>query len=127
MNIRIGREYKTGLAASTDLHAGGIFFCIIYEQVIKFTDASSVEMYYKVINPLSPMDDYDVEQLSNYFQKGSWSYNNQGYLYCQFPDISYELTGRTTGDDEKIIAFQSYNKNSKVSSSVVYTLTEAMP
>jgi hypothetical protein len=118
MDICLNIEYKTGLLANTDLHAGGLLFCIVYETVIKFLDEVSVEMYYNVIDPISPMDNSDVLTLQRYYQRGTYSYNQRGYLQCLFDNENIELVGRF-GYENKTIVFHAFNKHQKRSWSIV--------
>jgi hypothetical protein len=121
MELRLEKEYKTGLLASTDLHAGGIFFAIIYKKVLRFKNATEVSLYNEIINPLSPMDNQDVHQLEMNRQEGTYSFNERGYLACSFPKMKIELTGRITGDNKEILVFHQFDRHLSRSSSIVFS------
>lgn len=122
MELILEREYKTGLVATTDLHAGGLFFSIIYRKVIRFNNETEVSLYNEVVNELSPMDDGDVHQLKKYHQKGTYAFNGRGYLTCIFPGVKIEFTGRITGDNNEVLVFHQYDRHLSKSTSIVFSL-----
>lgn len=44
MKIEINKKYQSSLIANTDLHAGGLFFCIIYQNQLEFFTNGKVEL-----------------------------------------------------------------------------------
>ena len=101
--IRCNVDYSTGLMATTDLHAGGLFFCIIYRKVLHFRDNGEVVLCEKLVDPFRPMDPVDVARIEKYRITGKYFKNGRGNLECQFEGLSME--GLPTELDERIVAF----------------------
>ncbi len=118
--IQLGQKYCSGPIASTDLHAGGIFFCIIYHQVLKFLPQGVVTLTNEILDELRPMDDYDVKQIVNSKQVGRFSINDRGYIYCEFEEFT--LTGSFSTLHPTMLAFHRYNKNTGYQVGLVVTL-----
>ncbi|MFC0777659.1 hypothetical protein [Flavobacterium sp. HJSW_4] len=52
MKIEINKKYLPGLRADTDLHAGGLFFCIIYQNQLEFFENGKVELTKRFFTPM---------------------------------------------------------------------------
>ncbi|RYU96693.1 hypothetical protein [Emticicia agri] len=122
MKIELNRKYLSSLKADTDLHSGGLFFCIIYQNCLEFFENGKVEYTKKLVDAFKPMDDIDIKHLENYKIIGEYSYNQRGYLKCEFEDIFLSLTGLPTEKDPTIIPFHVYNERFSRSSGDVYHL-----
>jgi hypothetical protein len=108
--IELNRKYLSGLTADTDLHAGGIFFCIIYRKCLLFLENGEVQLSNELEDAFRPMDDTDVRLIQDYHYKGRYFLNNKQNLECHFEEISLTLTGQPTEKNPAIIAFHAYNK-----------------
>ena len=109
MKIEFNRKYRSSLIANTELHAGGLFFCIIYQNQLEFFENGKIELTKRVVNPLRPMDENDVKHLENYKIIGKYSFNDRGYLICVFEDLFLTYTGFSTSKNEGVIPFHIYD------------------
>ncbi len=124
MKIELKRRYLSGMDASTDLQAGGLFFCIIYQRCLQFFEHGKVELTNKIVDAFRPMDPADVEMLENFKLVGKYWFNERGYLVCEFSDVSLTYTGLATEKNADILAFHIYNNSRKSSGSAVYKLED---
>ena len=124
MKIEINKKYQSGLIANTDLHAGGLFFCIIYQNQLEFFENGKVELTKKVVEALRPMDENDVEHLQNYKIVGDYSFNDRGYLVGKFEDLFWTFTGLSSEKDSSIIPFHIYDSRLQNRRGEVYKLEE---
>lgn len=120
----MNKKYQSGLIANTDLHAGGLFFCIIYQNQLEFFQNGKVELTKKVVEALRPMDENDVKHLQNFKIVGDYSFNDRGYLVCKFEDLFWTFTGLSSEKDSSIIAFNIYDSRLQNSWGEVYKLEE---
>ena len=120
----MNKKYQSGLIANTDLHAGGLFFCIIYQNQLEFFENGKVELTKKVVEALRPMDENDVEHLQNFKIVGDYSFNDRGYLVCKFEDLFWTFTGLSSEIDSSIIAFNIYDSRLQNKWGEVYKLEE---
>ena len=109
MKVELNKKYQSGLIANTDLHAGGLFFCIIYRNCLEFFENGKVELTKKVVDAFRPMDENDVSHMEHYKIEGKYSFNERGYLVCEFGDLFLEYTGMPTDKNERIIQFHVYD------------------
>lgn len=122
MKVEVNKKYLSSLVATTDLHAGGLFFCILYQNCLEFFENGKVELSKKVIDAFRPMDENDVKHLENYRIIGDYSFSDRGYLICEFEDLFLKFTGLATEKDPTIIPFFIYSRRLSNSWSEVYTL-----
>lgn len=113
MNLTLNERYSTGPAAITDLHAGGVFFAIIYKKVLVFSDDGVVVISRELIDPFRPIDDQDVKTLENYHFTGRYFLNDRQYLECHFEEISLVLTGLPLEKKPGLLAFHACDKRSQ--------------
>ncbi len=109
MKVELGKKYLSSLMANTDLHAGGIFFCIIYQNCFEFNPDGKVILTKKVVDDFRPMDIQDVKHLENYKIEGEYFYNDRNYLICDFKDLCLIYTGLSTEKNSDIIPFHVYD------------------
>ncbi|AEA42361.1 hypothetical protein [Fluviicola taffensis] len=109
MKIQYNKKYVSELIANTDLHAGGIFFCIIYRDCLEFFDNGMVEITKKVVDAFRPMDDMDERHLERYKLSGTYSFNDRGYLICSFEEAFLKYTGIFTEKDKSMLPFHIYD------------------
>jgi hypothetical protein len=114
------------MMANTELHAGGLFFCIIYKNCLQFFEDGKVEMTKIIIDAFRPMDDSDVSHLENYKIIGKYSINDRGYLVCEFEDLFWTFTGLSTEKDSSIIPFNIYDNRLSKNWSEVYTIEKEL-
>jgi len=123
MNIKLNETYQTGLLANNDLHAGGVFFSIIYVNCLTFLEDGKVVLSKKVIDAFRPMDPQDLKFLENYRFVGNYYENERGYLVCNFEDIFTTFTGLPTIDNPDVLTFQASDKRLLKQWGEVYALT----
>jgi hypothetical protein len=120
--IALNKKYFSVLTADTDLHAGGIFFCIIYRKCLVFLDNGEVELSKELVDAFRPMDDVDVRLIQNYRYKGRYIFNDREYLECHFEEINLTLTGLPTKKNPAIIPFHAFSQRLQRSWSEVFIL-----
>ena len=81
-------EYSSGPRATSDLHAGGIFFCVLYEEVLVFRPNNVVERDVRILDNWRPLDD-EADSLAERSATGTYGLNSRGYISCNFPHASY--------------------------------------
>lgn len=123
--IYFSRPYLGSLEASTDLHAGGIFFCIVYRPALTFFRRNNtVIMSHEIVATPSPMDNSDVDRIKNVRVKGVWSFNERNHLVCSFENRLY-MQGEPTNRSGKMLAFYTSFKNER-SGSAVFVLKKRL-
>jgi hypothetical protein len=110
--------YRTGPLAWTDLHAGGLFFCVVYRECLQFGGAGRVRRWCEVLDDSRPLAD-EAEQLRATDVVGSYRLGDRGYVCCAFPDL--ELTGLPCERAPDLLAFHAWRPGSGVSFSLVYS------
>lgn len=98
----LDQPYVTGPMASTDLHAGGVFFCAVYRECLQFSEGGRVRWWRELLDTSRPFHQ-DLEEFRKFSMDGSYSLNDRDYLVCKFP--SMELTGLPCRDASTLIAF----------------------
>lgn len=94
--------YRTGPIALTDLHAGGIFFCVVYRECLQFDADGRVRRWSEVIDDSRAFDD-EADRLREGEAAGTYRINGRGYLECKFRDL--KLTGLTCERAPGLLAF----------------------
>lgn len=115
--VLFDRTYRTGPQATTELHAGGIFFHVLYEECLQFRADGQVRHWFEVMDGSCPLDD-EAQQMSEVDETGTCAINQRGYLTCKLADFSY--TGKPFGGRPGLLAFNVYNHASQHSFSCVY-------
>lgn len=100
--LTLGTPYRCGPQASTQLHAGGLFFCVLYEEMLEFRTDGTVRHWYEVADGARPLDDEDHE-LRRTDESGSYRVNDRGYLEVTLPDR--EMTGLPWPQSDDLLAF----------------------
>lgn len=95
--------YCTGPLASTDLHAGGVFFCVTYREYIQFSDGGRVRRWREVIDDTHKFGESDVAEIRDFNVTGTYGLNNRNYLFCTFPDV--KMTGLPCKPAPHLLAF----------------------
>jgi len=123
--MKIGKIYQSELIANTDLHAGGIFFCVIYVNRLSFHENGEVVLTRIITNPFRPMDPADVQQINNYKSVGIYHKAKNGCLICDFLETSIRLTGMPTTENGDMIAFHVFDKRLNKQWGELYTRIDA--
>ncbi len=110
--------YCTGPMAWTDLHAGGIFFYVVYRECLQFSAGGRARRWCEVIDGSRPLDD-EIERLQADDTTGSYRLSGRGYIECEFPGLL--LTGLPCDQAPEILAFNAFRAGKGVSTSLVYT------
>ena len=120
--IQFEKEYVSGAKASTDLHAGSIFFCIPYKEILIFYENGNVELKRRIIERFRPMDGQDVDRINNYRLEGKFSVSSRNYIICEFEEL--KMTGLPLKEHPNMIAFHCYRKGDYPSLSKVFQLKD---
>lgn len=107
-------EYVCGPLATTDLHAGGNFFCVLFEAVLIFRSGNVVEEELRVLDNWRPLDDEPASLMT----KGTWGLDGKGNVTCAFPDACF--TGLPYESNPDWLAFHVYHKQSTQGEGRVY-------
>ena len=121
MTLEIDKIYQSEKIANTELHAGGLFFCIIYSNCLVFKNNGQVILTKKVIDPFRPMDAIDIKHLEDYKITGKYYTNDRGYLVCEFEEIFITLTGMFTVKNPKTIVFNVFDSRLSKRWSEIYS------
>ena len=109
--IQFDKVYKSSPKASTDLHAGGVFFCVPYEEMIKFSKRGKVVITRKVIETFRPMDgQHEIDQINNFKLKGKYTSSSGNYIRCNFDNFT--MIGLPLELNHNILTFHCHCKNS---------------
>jgi hypothetical protein len=107
--IKFDKEYKSSPKASTDLHAGGIFFCVPYEEIITFYKDGKVEIKRSVIENFRPMDGQsEIDEINDFKLKGTYELSSKKYIKCKFEDFS--MIGLPLEINQDILTFHCHRK-----------------
>ncbi len=107
--IQFEKEYKSSPRASTDLHAGGIFFCVPYEEIIKFWEDGRVELTRKVIENFRPMDGQsEIDKINNFKLAGYYELSDREYIKCKFE--GFWMIGLPLEVNSDILTFHCYHE-----------------
>ncbi len=117
--ITLDAEYTSGPLATSDLHAGGIFFCVLYEEVLIFRPNNVVELDVRILDNWRPLDD-EADFLSKRSATCSYGLNDREYLSCKFPHATY--TGLPCDLNPDWLAFHLTYRYFDQCNSRVYTL-----
>jgi hypothetical protein len=115
--LSFGLTYRTGPEAWSDLHAGGLFFYVVYRECLRFGSRGRVRRWCEVIDDSRPLDN-EVEVLRADRSEGTYGLNDRGYLVVSFPDLI--LTGYPCEQASDLLAFHAFRPGTGVSFSLVY-------
>jgi hypothetical protein len=113
----LDKPYQTGPMAWTDLHAGGVFFCVVYRECLQFGSNAHVRRWREVIDDSRPFHD-EAQELRALNELGSYRLNDRGYLTCEFESLC--LTGSPCRHAPALLPFNAFHKTSKRTYSLVY-------
>lgn len=109
-------HYATGPLATTDLHAGGIFFCVVYRERLHFQGAGEVRRWCEVIDDGRPFDD-EATRLRATDMMGRYEVDGEK-IVCRFPGL--EMTGAICRRTPELLAFHVWRSGPAISASLVY-------
>jgi len=115
------KPYRTGPMASTDLHAGGVFFCVVYRECLEFEAGGRVRWWRELLDTSMPYNN-DLDEFRSFSTDGSYGLNNRNYLVCKFPNL--ELTGLPCKDAPALLAFHVWYPSSKMQDGRVFHAPE---
>lgn len=119
--IKLGKPYESGPRADTDLHAGGIFFCTPYVEIITFFENGVVEISSSVIEYFRPMDgQYEIDKINAFKLIGKYKLSDREYIECQFENLT--MIGLPLNKHPEILAFRCYYKSENQHFSSAYRL-----
>ncbi|WP_353481150.1 hypothetical protein [Haliscomenobacter sp.] len=119
--IKLGKPYKSGPRASTDLHAGGIFFCTPYEEIITFFEDGVVEISSSVIEFFRPMDGQaEIDKINEFKLVGNYLLPAREYIECQFENLV--MVGLPLNENPEILTFHCSSKTASHQYSAAYKL-----
>lgn len=121
--LTLSAEYASAPLATTDLHAGGIFFCVLYEEVLVFRPNNIVELSVRVIDNWRPFDD-EQENLTSMSANGVYGLDGNGFLECDFPNVSF--TGLPCKIRSDWLAFHVFDRVTARSKSRVYARRDSL-
>jgi hypothetical protein len=124
MKLEIEKKYNSELIAITDLHGGGIFFCLVYIKVLTFKTDGEVVLTKKVINPFRPMDPIDIALIDNFKIKGKYHTNDNDYITCEFDEIYLKLIGIHLEKNPSTLVFNAYDSRLKTQWSEIYKIEQ---
>jgi hypothetical protein len=55
--IEFGTDYKTGILATSELHAGGVLFYSLYRSCLKFSNINTFKYWIEIVDKGLPLDD----------------------------------------------------------------------
>lgn len=115
--LKFDTRYVTGPKASTDLHAGGVFFCVVYRECIQFDREGGARHWFEVIDDSRALDD-EAEDLRGTDMSGRYSVNDRGYLVCKFEGL--ELVGLPCEKASELLAFHAWRPEAGIAFSLVF-------
>lgn len=121
--IQFNKEYISGPKASTDIHAGGIFFCVPYYEIITFFENGTVEITKRVIENFRPMNGQsEIDKINNFKWSGTYELTDRNYIECKFANFS--MLGLPLKINEDILAFHCYRVTSGLQFGNVFKLSD---
>lgn len=114
-------EYSSGPLARTELHAGGIFFCVLYEDVLIFRPNNVVEHDVRILDDWRPLDD-EADSLVMRTTNATYGLDSKGNVSFKFPHARY--TGLACDINPNWLAFNLFYIRTQWSDSRVYTLRD---
>jgi hypothetical protein len=117
--IQYDHPYCAGPLAWTDLHAGGVFFCVVYEELIQFRRDGTVRRWRTIMDDSRQLDD-EAEQLLRIAPAGHYRVNDRGYLECVFAEAV--LIGLPCENDPDLLAFYVSDRRGGLARSQVYRI-----
>lgn len=123
--MKTDQKYLSERIVDTDVHAGGLFFCVIYQNCLEFRADGKVLLTKQLVNAFRPMDPADIKRLENYRVTGQYSVNERGYLVCDFGEIFLQYTGMEM-ESGKLIPFHVFDRRLSKQWGEIYTLSDRL-
>lgn len=119
-SIKLGEEYISGPKALTDLHAGGLFFCTPYYEVLTFFANGNVSLRTRVIEFFRPMDGQsEIDRINQSETIGTYCTNDRGYIKCIFERIT--MLGLPLEQHPEILTFHCSTNSGDYAYGSAYT------
>jgi hypothetical protein len=106
-------DYRSGQLAWTELHASGLFSCVVYEEVLRFSENGIVARHFSILDDSRAIAREEVAHLRRTAGAGRYSLGDRGYLEFEFSDAKY--TGVTCEWPAGLLAFHVYHKETRLS------------
>lgn len=79
--------FVTGPSAQTELHAGGVFFCVLYRRELIFHSNDRVDLNYSLLDNWRPLAD-EAKYLTG-STSGKLRSNSRDYIEIVFPGMTF--------------------------------------
>ena len=119
--LKLNAEYSTGPIATTDLHAGGNLFCVIYEEVLTFLEGGTVEIEFRILDNWRPSGS-EAAELVELNSTGKYFINGKGCIKIEFP--RFHMTGLPTDSKPNWLVFHLFRHESNTSGNRIYSLRQ---
>jgi hypothetical protein len=120
--LSLDTPYRSSMQATTELHAGGVFFCVLYTEVLEFRSDGTVRRWCEVTNGARALDNED-EELRRINESGSYLVNDRGYLELSFADR--KMTGLPWLESPELLAFHVWHPSNGLTYGRVYHKNQA--
>ena len=97
--------FVTGPSATSDLHAGGVFFCVIYRRELTFHPNRLADLNFHVLDNWRPSGG-EVQDLNSKSCSGKVTSNSRGYIEISFPNMQF--TGCECDNLSRHLAFHIF-------------------
>jgi hypothetical protein len=103
------KVFSSEVIASTDLHAGGHLFGILFRKRLRFQNDGVVYLEKYVVDDFNPMDKLDVSHLNSFKITGRWEKSDSVKIKCVFESIFLEMTGIVSPKNNARLIFHCYD------------------
>ena len=118
--LKLNAEYSAGPIATTDLHAGGNLFCVIYEEVLTFCEGGTVDIEFRILDNWRPLAD-EAANLVESNATGQYFVKN-GHIKIQF--LNFQMIGLPTDSKPNWLVFHLFRHESNTSGNRIYSLRQ---
>lgn len=117
----MNKLFLSEIVASTDLHAGGYLFGLLFCKKLKFESGGIVFLEKEVVDEFNPMDKSDVSHLNSYRVKGNWEILKSSKIKCKFESIFLEMHGIESPNKSNRLIFHCFDSRLSKQWGEVYT------
>ena len=117
--MEIGRRYVSADQVRTELHAGGLFFGLVYVQEIHVQSEGKIILTRKIVDGYRPMDGkQELSDINNFERTTVYTTNARGYIIFEVDGV--HRTGTFTNDQKELFLIYCWSTKTKESWSEVY-------
>ena len=121
--LKMEAEYVCGPLITTEFHAGGVFFCVPYEQIIRFSADGTLILFRRVIERFRPMDGQaEIDATNNFRKEGKYMLTDRNYIKCTIENIT--MIGLPLYENPHILAFDCTLSNIGAGYSMAFVLKD---